>query len=146
LAAISEETIEDVEREIAAAESRKTRRKPTIVEVPQLIAETFKDRPALVPSIQTLANKYENKTLLPHLRDVQRFLERLGVTKGRLKSRQTALGPFIKALATMNSDDIAKLSAVSEGETDSDYALLAREIMSGGAARNRIQRSIGDSD
>lgn len=142
LANVGDQTVEDLEREIAEVASKKAKRKPRQTSTASLIAKVFHDRPELIPVVERLVMHYENKTVLPQLRDVQRLLTRLGATQGRLRSRSTALPRLVRALAEMDADEIERLSQPEDGSSDSDYALLAREIM-GGSMPNRAQRIIG---
>ncbi|HXB67313.1 MAG TPA: hypothetical protein VNY05_03675 [Candidatus Acidoferrales bacterium] len=78
--------------------------------------------------MRALAVGYENRTFLPQLRDVQRFLDRTGVPHGKLKSRAAATPIVIRTLANLPPDNLTEL-LLDKTSTDSDYALLARAIM-----------------
>lgn len=141
LASLGTQTIEDFEREISAIEDRRDRRAhKTAPSARTLIMEAFRDRPEVIIAVETLVANYEKRTFLPQMRDVQRFLNRYGEGSGRLRSRRTALTQLIEALAKMTPAQIADLSKTSEGSNDSDYALLAREIMKGEPTRRHRDR------
>lgn len=130
LAQLGNQSLEEVESELSALEARKIVRKPrAAVTTESVISTTFADRPADIPMVEALVRRYENKTFLPQLRDVQRFIDRAGGPRGRLKSRLTALHQFIKSLSKMSSADIELLASDSDRSGKSDYELLAREIM-----------------
>lgn len=138
LAGLTDHTPEELEREIATAEDRKTKKKARTSSTSEMVASVFRDRPELVPTVEQLMNRYENKTFLPQLRDVQQFLDRVAGTRTRLKSRKTAIGPLLRALSSMKADDIPRLTAAAETTSgDSDFALLARAIMTGSSGRKR---------
>jgi len=144
LALAENQSLEALEREITALATRKTVRKPKPITTESVIAKAFAERPEVIPSVEALVRDYENKTFLPHLRDVQRFIDRVGGPRGRLKSRSTALHQLIKALAKMRSDEIAELTRPSDRSDQSDYELLAREIMGTSTASSRPDRSDRD--
>jgi hypothetical protein len=129
LAQLGNHTLEEVESEIWELEARKTTRKPKPVTADTVIAKAFSERPSDIPLVEALVRDYENKVFLPQLRDVQRFLDRIGGTRGRLKSRSTALPQLIKSLARMSSAELKDLRQDAGHSGKSDYELLAREIM-----------------
>jgi hypothetical protein len=136
-AALGDQTPEEVERELAAVLERKARRntKPKERIASDLIADACRDRPEIVELVSTLVSRFENRTFLPELRDVVRFLDRAGVSHGKLKSRRLSTPVIVVALARLNADELHRLAAPPATEGDSDLALLAREIMGGGRAR-----------
>src|SRR5688572_10966134 len=91
IANLDDKSIEDIEKEISAAEARRLKKGSQTISTPDLIKKSFHERPELIPVIERLMSRYENKTFLPQLRDVQRFVDRVGATHGRLKSRQAAI-------------------------------------------------------
>jgi hypothetical protein len=145
LAAIREPTFETVQEAIAVAEKRKRRGRPDPPPTSELVIRMFGDRPKILPVVQALTRDYENRTFLPQLRDVQRFLDRLGATRGRLKSRRLALGQLIRALRRLEDAEIEQLADASQTHGDSDYALLAREIMGSGAGKAAALNSHRDT-
>jgi hypothetical protein len=128
-------TIEEIETAIASTERRaKGRSAPPS---PEAIArQAFAGRAGVLPTVLQLLAAYENKTFLPQLRDVQRLVQKSGVTRTRLRSRASAVGAMIKALATMDDADLRRLLVNELSTGTSDYEMLAHEIM-GGAARRR---------
>lgn len=136
LAKLGDQTAEEVERELSAALDRKARRntKPKERSVSDLIADACRDRPEISEIVGTLVSQFENRTFLPQLRDVVRFLDRTGVAHRKLKSRRLGLPIIVRALARLDAEDLQRLAASPE-EGESDLALLAREIMGGGRSR-----------
>jgi hypothetical protein len=134
LAGLGEQTVEELESELAAAFERKARRndRPEERSASDIIAEACRDRPEIGGLVTTLVNRFENRTFLPQLRDVVRFLDRAGISHGKLKSRRASVSKLISALASLNASELRQLASPPQGESDNDFALLAREIMTGG--------------
>jgi hypothetical protein len=131
LADMGEQTPEDIERELAAAQEKKTSRR-SVPKLPvDLIADACRDRPEIAEILRTFVTRFENRSFLPKLRDIERFLDRVGFPHGRMKSRRAAVGHVIKALSQINADELRRLAALPSPQGESDYALLAREIMGG---------------
>lgn len=131
LGALTEHTAEQVEEEIAALEARKTKRirksPPSALE---LITDIANRRPEAAQTLRVLATRYENRTFLPRIKDIQRFLDRFGVPHRTLKSRRLAARHVLNALSHISTEELDRLARLSpEGENASDYADLAREIM-----------------
>jgi hypothetical protein len=137
LARAGDQTVEDLEGQLATLEARKDKQKAKTISTASLISSGFQDRPELIPAVESAITRYENRAFLPHLRDVQRFFDRYSVNRTKLKSRKAALPSVIRALATMHSTDIHRLLHSPSPEGDSDYAILAREIMGGSSGKNR---------
>jgi hypothetical protein len=135
LARLGDQTLEDLERQLNGIAQRiKPKRDP--VSVMDLVAVQAQAHPDIAEHIRTLAIAFENRTFLPQLRDVQRFLDRIGATHGRLKSRAAAAPAVIRALAKLSPTDLAVLVA-DKPSGDSDFSLLARAIMGTPARKKR---------
>jgi hypothetical protein len=137
LAKLGDQTAEEVERELGAALDRKSRsntkkreRRPTS----DLIGDACRDRPEIAEIVTILVSRFENRSFLPQLRDVVRFLDRAGVPHPKLTSRQLALPRVVRALAGLDAEELQRLVASPE-KGESDLAVLAREIMAGGRSR-----------
>jgi hypothetical protein len=137
LAKLGDQTAEELERELTAALKRKARRnaKPKERPTSDLIADACRDRPEITELVTILVSRFENRTFLPQLRDVVRFLDRTGVSHGKLKSRRLSTTAIVSALARLDIDELGRLVAPPAAEGESDLALLAREIMAGGRVR-----------
>jgi hypothetical protein len=128
LAHLSEQTVEDLERQLQAIQQKSTKPKRLLPSVKELAEQAAQEHSEIAEPLRTLAVRFENRTFLPQLRDVQRFLDRAGVAHGKLKSRAAAAPTVIRTLAKLPPDSLAQL-LVDKTSADSDYALLARAIM-----------------
>ena len=137
LAAAGEKTVEEVERELVAAKERKANRKVQPKPLSEIVAEACQERPEISDSLRSLAIRFENRTFLPQLRDVEHFLERTGSLRGKLKSRRTAGTQVFAALSRLGAEDLRRLVGHPDTEGEDDYVLLAREIMDGGKEQRR---------
>lgn len=130
LARTGDQTLDELERQLQALAERKAtkakRAKPSILE---LVAAQAQERHDYAEPLRTLALGFENRTFLPQLRDVQRFLDRSDTKHGKLKSRAAAAPLVIRALAKLPLDELNRLITAEKTGNDSDYALLARAIM-----------------
>jgi hypothetical protein len=129
LTKLEEPTVGELESEIATIKIRKSRGKRKTVSAIEVAAEISRDKPECSQSLQSLAARYENRTFLPHLRDVHRFLERSGTRHASVRSRADAARSVFNSLSRLSADELRKLAESPGTSRDSDYALLAREIM-----------------
>jgi hypothetical protein len=129
LASVGNQTPEEIEAELNLAEKRKASRKQKITLPVDIAAELSRDKPESAEMLRTLATRYENRAFLPQLRDVKRFLDRAGSPHGRLKSRRAAARQVMTVLCQISTEELKRLVASPEAHEDSDFALLAREIM-----------------
>ena len=129
LATITSQTPEEIEAELTLAEKRRASGKRKTVSAVELVDQLRHEKPETVDMLQTLATRFENRTFLPQLRDVQRFLDRAGYPHGRLRSRREAARQVLGMLSRLGVDELKRLVASPEAQGDSDYALLARQIM-----------------
>ena len=82
---------------------------------------------------------FENRSFLPNLRDVQRFLSRAGTSPQNFKSRATAGPVVIRALSKLPKDELTSLASRDALGGESDYSLLSRAII-GEASDDRENR------
>jgi hypothetical protein len=75
LAALGEQTLEQLENDLRAAEERKPTKKRKVFSVSEAVANAARERPDAAELLQLLVTRYENRTFLPQLKDVQRFLD-----------------------------------------------------------------------
>jgi len=134
LAALSDQTLEDLEAEISLIERWKTTHKSSKKPIPDAVTQACQERPECAEMLHTLGTRYENRTFLPNVRDVQRFLARTGSFHGRVRSRREAVRHVMTSLCRLSINDLERLTAASP-QADSDFALLAREIMGGGKTK-----------
>ncbi len=128
LAELGDQCIEELERELSAAE-RKPKRKRIEHSSSDIVAVESQKRPEISEQLQRLAAMFDARTFLPQLRDAQRFLDRIGIAVRNPKSRAAIMPALFRALAKMDPDELKKLVAGVTTEGDSDFSLLARTIM-----------------
>jgi hypothetical protein len=128
LARFGNQSLEELEQQLLRAEQRRTvkRPRPSIIE---MVATECRERPDIIQPMKALVSRFQNRTFLPQLRDVQRFLDRAHTSQGKVKSRTTAAPTLIRTLATLPRTDLLRLAAEHHSPEDSDYDLLARAIM-----------------
>ena len=138
LARIDEQTREELDRSLRDSQQKPRPRpitaKPTLADI---VAIECRDRPNMTEQLRELALKYENRLFLPELRDVKRFLDRIGAPSVGLKSRVAAGPVLIRALAKLPPEELMKLTMRDRTPHESDYSLLSRAIMGRPAAKPR---------
>jgi hypothetical protein len=128
LARLGEQTLEDLENQLLAAEAKPQAKRPR-PSARDVLASECHEHPDIAEPLRFLAVAFENRTFLPHLRDVRRFLDRMGSSSGKLKSRVAAAPTVIRTLAKLQPEDLARLAVSDQVPGESDYSLLARAIM-----------------
>jgi len=144
LAALSrlvEQTPAQLEEQLQALGHKKSagRRKapnPSLVEV---ATSECREDPEILEPLRVLAVAFENRSFLPNLRDVQRFLDRAGASPQKFKSRAIAGPAVIRALSKWPKAELASLASRDASGGESDYSLLSRAIM-GGASDDKANR------
>jgi hypothetical protein len=115
---------------------RKKAPNPSLVEV---AASECRDHTEILEPLRVLAVAFENQSFLPNLRDVQRFLDRVGALPQKFNSRAIAGPAVIRALSKLRKDELTSLASRDASGGESDYALLSRAIM-GGASNDEGDR------
>ena len=95
----------------------------------ELVASECSKRPDIAEPLRALALRFENRTFLPHMRDLRRFLDPDGSSSRKLRSRSAAAPELIRALAKLTREELLRLSAEDKSAGEDDYAILARAIM-----------------
>ena len=128
LARLAEQTPEELEQQFRAAEEtgKAKRPKPSLMD---LVTFEGREHPEIEEPLRLLAIAFQNRTFLPHLRDVRRFLDRTDSTHGKLKSREAAAPVLFRALGKLTRDELLRLAHNNDAPGESDFSLLAREIM-----------------
>jgi len=134
LAGLSDLSREQLEAEIAAHEARKRakvpKREKSLEEIVGLLAVNSEDAKRTISQIGRL---YETKQFLPSLREAEEFVRRSGSSPKKFKSRKAALASVLKAVSEMPDGEMQSLLAqVTNGCGQSDYALLANQLMGKG--------------
>lgn len=142
LARLIEQTPTELEQHLQTlgyktSAGRKKAPNPSLVEV---AASECQGRTEILELLRVLAVAFENRSFLPHLRDVQRFLDRTGASPQKFKSRAIAGPVVIRALSKWPREELANLASREASGSESDYALLSRAIM-GGASNDSGNRS-----
>jgi len=96
----------------------------------EVAAWECRQRAEITETLRALAVAFENRSFLPNLRDAQRFLDRIGASSQKLRSRAVAGPIVIRALSKLPNDELASIAA-RDASVESDYALLSRAIMGG---------------
>jgi hypothetical protein len=136
LAQLGEQTLEELERQLerTKVKQRAKKPKPSIIDI---VAAECREHPELAEPLRNLALGFQNRTFLPHLREVHRFLDRIGSTQSKVRSREAAAPILFRLLAKLTREDLLRLVADINSPGASDYALLARAIMGPRAAKPR---------
>jgi hypothetical protein len=141
LAALSrlvEQTPAELERhlQILGRKMTATRRKAPRAPLVEVASSECRDRTEIMEPLRALAAAFENRSFLPNLRDVRRFLDRAGAPSKKLKSRAVAGPVVIRVLSKLPTNELTNLASRDASGGESDYALLSRAIM-GGASNDR---------
>ncbi len=141
LSRLVEQTPAEIEQHLQtlghrSSAGRKKAPNPSLIEV---AASECRDHTEILEPLRALALAFENRTFLPNLRDVQRFLDRGSASPQKFKSRAIAGPAVIRALSMLPKDELTSLASRDESHGESDYSLLSRAIM-GGASDDRGKR------
>lgn len=137
IAQLGEQSVTDIEREIDKVVARRPRQRITPKGASELVAGACLARPDVANFLKSLALRYDNKSFLPQLREVERFLARSKVEHGKLKSRKAASPAVVRALAELPAEELKRLVTSSPSTSGSEYAMLALEIMGVRTDRSR---------
>jgi len=118
----------DLEAELTSAIEKPV---PTARKAPFAVSELKIDDPDILSALLALEGRYKNRTFLPELRDVNRFLERNGRPGQRMKSRVAAQKRVFETLLKFRPADLAALVAFEEPRTGfSSLGVISDHIMS----------------
>ncbi len=78
-----------------------------------------------------LANRFQNKTFLPQLKDVKRFFERLGVNAGNIKSHSRSTKKLFEQLRSLPKEELESILEEVPSSGESTFSALANEIIGG---------------
>lgn len=121
---------EQVLERISSMKSPRTTHSKTKKKIVFSVEKLAEEHAHLAPQLLELDAKYENRTFLSELRDVNRFLEKTGSSVTRLKSRQEAKRKVFQALAKMTSSQLDSLreEAVSQAR-GSSLGVISDQIL-----------------
>ncbi len=128
LARLGDQTAEELEQQLRDSEEKRKSKRPT-PSVTDLASAECREHPEIAEPLRCLAVAFQNRTFLPYLRDVQRFLDRSGLAVGKLRSREAAAPALIRALGKLTRDELIQLAPSNEVHGNSEFSMLAREIM-----------------
>lgn len=133
LARLVEQTPAEIEHQLQTLERRPAigrKNKPSL-SLTEVAESECASRAEIFGVVRTLAIAFDSRSFLPNLRDVHRFLDRIGAPNPKLKSRDAAGPVVIRALSKLPADQLANLASTHVSSGESDYALLSRAIMGG---------------
>jgi hypothetical protein len=136
LASLGEQTPQELEQQLRAAEEKRKAQRPKR-SILELVTSESSEHPEIAEPLRLLGVAFQNRTFLPQLRDVQRFLDRIGLKHGKLKSREAAAPVLFRLLGKLTRDELLPLVSNGHDPGESDYARLAREIMKPSAKEHR---------
>ena len=128
LARLGDQTPEQLEELLRAAEEKRKAKRPE-PSVMDIVASESRVHPEIAEPLRLLGLAFQNRTFLPQLRDVRRFLDRTSSTHGKLRSREAAAASVFCALGKLTRDELLRLTAHNDASGESEFSMLAREIM-----------------
>jgi hypothetical protein len=135
LAQLGSQSVEDLEREISIYTEQRISGKKVpgpMLSAAELVDEATRDRPETRELVALLCTRFQNRNFLPQLKDVVRFLDKHGMTHGKLKSRASSLQMVVDGLARCSCDELRQLAAPTPVDSDNAYMMLASGIMADG--------------
>ncbi len=93
------------------------------------VERLFTEHPQKAQYLRTLFSRYQRRSFLPELKDVQRFFDGKSIERKRFKSRAEASQQVFKLLATHSEQELAALCQEPEQSEYSSLGLISDEIM-----------------
>lgn len=93
------------------------------------VQKVVEGRPEIAGDIKALEARFNNRTFLPELRDVKRFLEQQGAKGLVVKSRSVAKKRVFETLARMDIDRLKMLTQDAPSSSDSSLGLISDQIL-----------------
>lgn len=103
-----------------------SRKKPPPFDLLKQLSREFPNKAHL---LQTLYERFDNRTFLPELRDVRRFFDQHARPLGASKSRAESIEKVLRLLAEL---DVAELEALCQAQPENAYSslgLISDEIL-----------------
>ena len=85
--------------------------------------------PEKADTLRSLDVRFSNKTFLPELRDVRRFLENHSVPSKSVKSRVDARPKLFRVLASLDSSELSSLSEQMDSGGYSSLGIISDHIL-----------------
>ncbi len=128
-------SVTNIEAALTNLEKAKpTKKRKTTKPLTEIVERFISRVPENANLLRELANRFENRTFLPQMKDVRRFLGPFGVDSKSLKSRNDSAKKVFEKLSELPSVELEELVAHSPSE-ESAFSELADEII-GGRARS----------
>lgn len=102
--------------------------------VDELICDLDPLAPAVRELLGKLGHAYDARTFLPALRQVRSFLESMGASGLRLRSRRDALPAVLRALSRLPVEEL-RLIDMERLDTRSDLGIIADQILGSPAGK-----------
>lgn len=133
IAEVRHQPVEALHAQLSALESaKKSRIKKPQKSGEEIVRELVDAADDHGPLMLEAAAMFEQRRLLPALKDVHDFVRRTTGREQKIKSRRESLHVFLRALLSLPLHEIRKLlEEAKHGESSGDYELLANQIMTG---------------
>ena len=126
---LEERSAEEVAASVSALSKGTRKRQPRKSALDKALEVELARRPDLAEPLRVVAANFDSKRFLPNLRDVRRFLEKLGRASEAAKTRAQAGPVLLQALCALSRDELADIAATSGATGESGLSLLTRAIL-----------------
>ena len=123
---ISINSIEQQLNQLEKPSQKKSKSKPLTVE--KITAKFITESPHISTQLHELSLRFQNKTFLPQLKDVRRFIEKKLNKPVVLKDRITSTKQLFELLREMPKHELEELLE-STNTDQTDFALLSSQII-----------------
>lgn len=123
------QSIEHIEQLIVDLKTKKTpKRKLQQLSAEEIVKKNWPELSAIDSELNRLAIMFDNKTFLPQLKDVRRFIERQQNKSINLKTRISGVKRVFEILKQMTQSELHELIHGND-PTQSDFSLLSDQII-----------------
>lgn len=120
-----EKILDDMNKIRRAPTKRMPTAKPSVS-----INSLLEKHPDKAPIVLSLKDRYDNRTLLPELKDVRRFLEKYSQTPKSIKSRADAAPKVIRVLIELPLQELEAMLSAPTAKGESDLGMISDQILS----------------
>jgi hypothetical protein len=106
-----------------------------------LVAQLAQEHPNKAHLLKTLHDRFGNKTFLPELRDVKRFLEQHDRSPQSSKSRAETLPTVLRLLAVLDITELEDLCRANPENGYSSLGVISDEILGRGSSGSNKDES-----
>lgn len=128
LAPLLKTTEAELEVLLAGIEKAEPKKKPAPTDPRALVESLAAQHPDKADALRTMSLRFSNRTFLPELKDVRRFLEARGLTRV-FKNRNAAHRSVLEALLSLDTRDLLELRQQPEKGTYSSLGLISDQIL-----------------